>query len=438
MLKGAFLDIKEWLLETARIFRHEFSVVFHDVGVLIFFFALPLAYPIVYSLIYNPEVTRDMPVAVVDHDRTALSREFIRHADATPAMKICGYAANMEEARSWMAEKKCFAIFEIPEGYSRELGRGDQPAIQFYAEMSLLLRYRTFTSSLADLQIATGAQYRQIFMDELGVSDSSSTSTISAVGFALGDTQQGFASFIIPGIVVLILQQSMVLGVVLLGGSRQEQRRRLRGYLPPAPTGAISQSLQASEASSTTSSAGVNTSSSAKSVDIRKKLKAPTGDDLSPSAQIIGRALCYTVLYLPIIIYILHYVLRFFNYPHIGNFAQEMLFIFPLLFASAMFGQTLNIMASERESSFIIVVFTSLAFLFLSGLTWPLYAMPPFLRCISALIPATWGLEGFVRMNSNGAAMHFVARPWFWLWGLTAFYTLTAYLVARFQTRRPN
>lgn len=87
-MKGFVIDTKEWLSETARIFRHEMSLVFSDIGVMLFFFFLPIAYPIVYSLIYNTEVTRDMPVAVVDNSRTAMSREFVRHADATEAMKL--------------------------------------------------------------------------------------------------------------------------------------------------------------------------------------------------------------------------------------------------------------------------------------------------------------------------------------------------------------
>ena len=78
-MKGFVIDTKEWLSETARIFRHEMSLVFSDIGVMLFFFFLPIAYPIVYSLIYNTEVTRDMPVAVVDNSRTAMSREFVRH-----------------------------------------------------------------------------------------------------------------------------------------------------------------------------------------------------------------------------------------------------------------------------------------------------------------------------------------------------------------------
>lgn len=395
MLKGFIIDTKQWLLETARIFRHEMSLVFSDVGVMIFFFLLPLAYPIVYSLIYNPEVTRDMPVAVVDNSRTALSREFIRHADATEAIRICGYAANLQEARQWMADKKCFAIFEIPADYTEKLGRAEQPQIQFYAEMSLLLRYRTFTSSVADLQIATGAQLRQMTLDDLGMPSTGESANIGSVGFALGDTQQGFASFIIPGIVVLILQQSMILGVVLLGGSRAEQRRRLRGT----------------------------------------NLPAVEGDTASPSAQITGRTLCYTIIYIPLSIYILHYVLIFFSYPHQGAVIDYILFIFPMLLASAMLGQTLTAMATERESAFIIVVFTSVAFLFLSGLTWPRYAMSGLMKVIADLVPATWGLEGFVRINSNGASMALESTPWYCLWGLALLYSVTAYLVTRWQTR---
>ena len=70
-----------------RVFRNEWSLVLGDVGVILFFFILPLAYPIVYTLIYNPEVVEKMPVAIVDNCRSAESREFAFKADACPAIK---------------------------------------------------------------------------------------------------------------------------------------------------------------------------------------------------------------------------------------------------------------------------------------------------------------------------------------------------------------
>lgn len=47
-----------WWLETKSTVKDE--------GVLIFFLLVPLAYPLLYSWIYNNEVVREVPVAVVD------------------------------------------------------------------------------------------------------------------------------------------------------------------------------------------------------------------------------------------------------------------------------------------------------------------------------------------------------------------------------------
>lgn len=367
-------------------------MVLSSPGTMLFFFALPLAYPIVYAAIYNPEVTRDMPVAVVDRCRTAASREFVRHADATQAMKICGYAADMAEARRWWEEKKCFAVIEIPADYSAKVARGEQGVIQFYSDASLLLRYRTFLESLTELQMAIDADLREVAINTLGVSGVASAggSSIQTEAYFLGDPQQGFASFIMPGIVVLILQQSMLLGITFLGGASNERRRLNRGLDPLAV-------------------------------------------EASPMATILGKACCYVILYIPLSIYILHYIPLWFHFPHLGNLLQYLLFILPMLLATAMLGLTCICMVSEKESAFVVFVFTSVVFLFLSGLTWPRYAMQPFWQWIGDMIPATWGMEGFIRINNNGATLEQEIVPYRWLWCLTALYTLTAWLVARLR-----
>lgn len=383
--------MKRWILQLARVFSREFSLVFHSHGTMIFFFVLPIAYPIVYALIYNPEVTRDMPVAVVDNCRTAESREFVRHADATQAMEICGYASDMEEARRWWAEKKCCAVIEIPRDYSERVMRGEQGVIEFYSDASLLLRYRTFLESLTELQMATDADLRNLAINTLGANGlASQSSAVGTEAYFLGDPQQGFASFIIPGIVVLILQQSLLLGVMFLGGASNE-RRRLHGGVDP---------LQVADA--------------------------------SPSAEIIGKTLCYTAIYMPLTVYILHYVLHMFSFPHIGEMADYFLFILPMLLATCMLGLSCRFMVHEKESAFVIVVFTSVAFLFLSGITWPRYAMQPLWTLLGDLIPATWGLDGFIRINNNGGTLAQQTTPYLWMWGLTLLYGITAYLQARY------
>lgn len=388
--------INDWFSGVSRTFAREMSLVLKDIGVIIFFFGLPLLYPIVYTLIYNPELVRDIPVAVVDDCRTAQSRELARMADATEAMNIMGYPANMGEARRLMNEKECYGILYIPEDYSRRIGRGEQGVVAFYSEMSLLLRYRAFVSALTDLQLQTGAQIRRELLDALGASSvGQSSSPVSNEAYFIGDPTQGFASFIIPGIIILILQQSMLLGVTMLAGNSAERRRRNGGIDPLA-------------------------------------VQCPQ------SAGMIGRMLCYIVVYIPMTIYVLHFIPMMFDLPHIGDAADYLLFIVPLLVASAFLGMTLQIFVKERESSMLVVVFTSLVFLFLSGLTWPRYAMSPLWKMAGDCVPATWGVEGFIQINCNGGTLSEAAHPYMMLWVLAAVYFLTAYAVIAWQRRRES
>ena len=150
--------------------------MFHDVGVMMFFFLLPLLYPVCYTLIYNPEIATDMPVVVVDHSRTAESRRLARMLDATQAAKIYNYAPDLAAARRILNNHDAFGILEIPEDYSRRLGRGEQAVATFYCDMSLLLRYRTFISALADLQLAIGAEIQAAELSQVAMVSSATVS----------------------------------------------------------------------------------------------------------------------------------------------------------------------------------------------------------------------------------------------------------------------
>ncbi|MDE6332789.1 MAG: ABC transporter permease [Muribaculaceae bacterium] len=395
-----FKYIGRWFGKLGEVFAREFSIVTHDAGAMLFFIGLPLLYPIVYTLIYNPEVVRQLPVAVVDNSRTPESRELVRAASAAPAVQIFSYDANLADAKARMASGDVFAIMEIPSDYAKKLASGEQATVPMYFDMSLLLRYRALLGAMTDLQMKVMQDVTAARVETIGASGSGMTSLpVKSESNFMGDTSDGFASFVIPGIVILILQQSMVLGVMLIEGSSRERRRR-NGGIDPKMT-----------------------------------------DNAPASSLVLGKALCYTVIYIPMALYILALIPRFFNLPHIGEPSDYLLFIFPLLLASAFFGQTLSFFAKERESTFMIAVFTSVVFLFLSGLTWPRYAMSDFWRFCGDLVPGVWGIEGFIRINSNAATLSESARPFLAMWGLAALYFITAWIVMAYirkesRTRR--
>ena len=387
----------EWFNNVFRVWRRECYLVLHDGGVMLFFFALPLLYPIVYTLIYNPEIVEKMPVAVVDNCRSAESRQLVRMADGTQAIDVAGYAADMQEARRWMNEHKVVAVMEIPENYSDKQNSGSQATVQFYCDMSLLLRYRTFLMTLTQLQLAAGAQIQAATIDKAGllgqtVVGGDNASPLNTQAIMLGDPTQGFASFVIPGILVLIIQQSLILGVTMLAAGGRSRRRRNLGIDP---------------------------------------LAIPA----SPGATIVGKLMCYLMIYIPMLIYTLHFVPLMFSLPHIGHLGDYILFMLPMLVASVFMGMSLAVFVTERESSLAVVVFTSVVFLFLTGLTWPRYAMSGFWTAVGNMVPAVWGVEGFIRMNSNGSTLAEQQHPYMMLWVLSLVYFVTAYLVERYNSK---
>jgi ABC-2 type transport system permease protein len=255
--------------------------------------------------------------------------------------------------------------------------------------MSLLLRYRALLAAFTDVQMK---EITDITVDRAAMLGSAGSSLsglpIQNQAHMLGDTEQGFASFVMPGIVILILQQSMILGILMLSGTARERRRRNGGIDPEA-------------------------------------VHAPA------SAVIWGKTLCYTVFYIAPTIFLLRYIPQIFDLPHIGNPVDYLLLALPLLLATSFFGQTLAHFINDRESAFVMFVFTSVIFLFLSGVTWPRYAMPQIWQWLGDIIPAVWAVQGFISINSNAGTLAENITPYHWLWLLTAVYFLTALLRTR-------
>lgn len=380
-------------LNTCRIWRDEYTFVFRDYGVLLFFFALPFAYPIVYALIYNPELVRDVPMAVVDDCRTPLSRELVRDMDASPEVKVVSYCANMEEAKKLMYERECFGILHVPGDFSRKLMRGEQSPVLMFCDMSMLMNYKSFLVAITDVTLKMGAELQ---CEALGGDSRKEKQVIMnpvpSSSITLYNPESGYGTFLIPAVLVLILQQSLILGIGMLAGGMNE-KRRMRFYY----------------------------------------YDSPGSENRNIIHLILGKTLCYYSLYIVNAIYVLHIVPWMFRFPQNAPQWDIYIFITPFLLASILLGMTLSVFCKEREDSFILFVFTSIPFLFLSGITWPDFVMPDFFKLIAQFIPSTFCVRGFVHMNTMGATIHEVEGYYFSLWGLTLLYFISAFIVYRYR-----
>ena len=210
-----FKRIKEWPFEVARVWWREFRLVLRDEGVVIFFFALCAVYPILYSLIYNTEVARDVSIAVVDDCRSQLSRQLTRNIDATPEVRVVSIAANMQEARKLMYLKKCYSIVYIPRDFSEALGRKQQGNISVYCDMSVMLRYKNSLMAITNVTLEMGSHIQTKAVEPVIYNTGS---LIESRQVPIGNTGMGIASAILLFILPLVIQQSMILGIGMLHG----------------------------------------------------------------------------------------------------------------------------------------------------------------------------------------------------------------------------
>lgn len=375
---------KRCMIATVGYWWREYSTVFRDKEVLVFFYLLTLVYPILYALIYNPEAVTDVPVAVVDNNRTALSHRLIRNFDATSVARVVDVCANMEEARRLMMQRDSYAVLEITQNFDENIMQRQQGVVVMYADMSLLLNYKGLLMALTDVTLAMDAELRTKSLP-IGVSQSLSdiiNNPIPYTSVVMYNADSGVASFLIPAVLVLVLQQSLILGIAMLVGASHEKKR-----------GWYSRYFMVS--------------------------------------QLIGRSLCYFSLYIFNVVYLLHFIPWLFGYPQLGNVGEILLFSIPLLLSSIFFAMMLSKWVRWREYAYLLFVFTSVVFLFLSGIAWPRFAMPVVWKWVASVIPSTWGIEGFVRLSTMGASLSQVSQPYTALWILVIVYFVMACIVAK-------
>ena len=345
------------------IWKREFGTTFRDQGVLIFFVLVPLVYPLIYAFIYTNETIHEVP-----------SREYLRKVDATPDIQIVSYCADMEEAKLMLKDRRAYGIIYIPSTFSDDIVRGKQTQVSIFCDMSGLLYYKALLTANTNVSLAMNADIYPIEYEDV----------------ALYNPTNGFAAFLIPAVLVLIIQQTLLLGIGLSAGTAREQNR-FRDLVP-----------------------------------INRHYNGTL-------RIVMGKGLSYFMVYSLVSVYILCVVPWLFSLNQIAIPGVLTLFTLPYLAACIFFAMTASIAIRNRETCMLLFVFTSVPLLFLSGISWPGAAMPAFWKYFSYIFPSTFGINGYVRINSMGATLNEVSFEYQALWIQTGFYFITTCLVYRWQ-----
>lgn len=371
--------------------QKELKAVFKDQGVLIFFLLVPLAYPLLYAFIYTGEVVREVPAAVVDMNKSTLSREFIRKVDATPDVKIQSHCADMEEAKSLLKESKVYGVIYIPESFSSDITKGIQTQVTLYCDMSGMLYYKAILTASTEVSLKMNKAIKaKRAGNTTNRQDEISATPITYEAVNLFNPQAGYASFLLPAVLILIIQQTLLLGVGLSAGTARENNR-FRDLVP------LSRQYQGT------------------------------------LRIVVGKSSAYFIIYAIVSAYILCVVPNIFSLVQIAQAGTLAAFILPYVLSCIFFAMTCSIFIHHREACMMIYVFTSVPLLFISGVSWPGSAIPEFWRVISWLFPSTFGINGYIAINSMGATLDQALPEFRALWIQTGVYFLTTCIVYRRQ-----
>jgi ABC-2 type transport system permease protein len=388
-----FHKIYSWLLDAAYVWRFEMKQVIRDEGVLMFCLVVPLAYPLIYSWIYNNETVREVPVVVVDLSHSQESRKFIRMCDASPDVHVTSYAADLDDARSLVSRQVVKGIYLIPADFGTNLNRMQQGTVSVYCDMALMLTYKAIYQTAMAVASEMGAEIQtKLAGNYTNREDLITTSPLEVKDVPMFNPQGGYGTSVLPAVLMLIIQQTLALGIGLAAGTARERNR----YSDLVPI---------------------------------HKCYGGVGRIIS------GKALCYLMVYAVMSTYLTMVVPRWFHFLQLAAWQDLLALLVPYLLACVFFGMTVSCLVHYRENVILLMVFVSVPLLFMSGVSWPQSAIPGYWQGVSWLFPSTFGIRAYVRMNSMGATLGDVMFEIRCLWLQAAFYFGTACLVYGAQVR---
>lgn len=384
--------------DTLEVIKSEFKTMFKDRGVVIMLVLAPLAYPVIYCSLYQNETLIDVPVAAVDCSRSQQSRELLRHIDATQNVQISCKYGTLAEAKQAFNQKKVHGVIYIPADFNKKLIAGDQATVSMYSDISSFMYYRIISQACSNSVQAIGNQIQLERLNANGITGEAATISANPIpyyGVPLYNEGAGFASFLMPAILIIIIQQTLFLGIGMIAGtSREENRFHV---------------LVAS------------------AVHRGRTLRV-----------IIGKSICYLLMYAAWSFFILGVIPHTFNLPHIGITLDIVKFMLPFLLSVIFFSMTVSVFLPNRETGMVLFLFFSLILVFVSGVSWPQSNINNFWKVFAWIFPSTTGVQGYIKINSMGADLHRVTFEYVSLWIQTALYFATTCWAYRWQIKKSN
>ena len=348
----------------------EWKQFFTDPAAVLLLVVAGVLYAFYYPTAYVNQTVSKVPVGVVDLDHSAKSRELVRMASATQQVEVKAVYNDMLEAETAMAREDIFGFMVIPENMEKDLLNKKPTKVNIFTHGAYVMLHGTIGTAFATCALTVGA-VSKVKAIALG------KQVPSAKAMAMRDpipisiqtmynNTGSYSNYVVPSVLVVILQQSLIIGICIMGGARGHRR-------------------------------------------VRRNYRYSEVENESLPYRYLGRALAYFLHYCCFILFYHCFIYNLFDFPRRGELLPMVVFAAVFLSSVINFGMCISQVFLHRESSMQLFLNFSIPILFLANFSWPAYLMPSWMVWLSYILPSTFAVPAWLSIEQMGADIYDVA-----------------------------
>jgi len=355
--------------------------IFTDLAIVLTVVGGVVLYSFLYPQPYMKMAVSELKVVVIDHDKSDTTRQLKFMLEATPQIDIIAEVPSLLEAKKLFVSGGVKGIIIFDENFKRDLYLGKQPSVAVAADASYFLILGSILTGASKAILTESATLK------IGKIMSGATPLVRAKKeytpytlnvHALFNPQNSYVQYVIPAVFIIILQQTLLIGLGILGGRDNEN---LNFRTSCAPVWMV----------------------------------------------MTSRIVIFMSLFMVHFLFYFGFSFEFYNIVHLGAIGDILTFGFAFLLSATLLGLTLGALFPNREMVTPIIVFSSLPLVFSAGFVWPIEALPSWIVTLSLFSPTTPAIQGFLQLNQMGASFSEIMVPYATLWLQILFYGLLAY-----------
>lgn len=334
-----------------ELLMREFKLFWGNKVLRLLFFGAPLLYGILIGYVYSKGKVTDLPIIVVDEDRSEMSAKAIEMMQDNEVLSIASLQFNTANLNRLMIENSAACVVLIPKGFEKDILTKQYPEITTIVNTSNVL---TANYASGALQLVLGTLKAGVQIETLrkqGVPENlvmSQYEPFKTTFVKKNNRATNYMYFLWPGVLATVLQQVLLLGLALSFASEFE------------------------------------------SVSF-KELVLKTRSTFS---LIMVKLIPYLIM--SFLVWLMYWGFTFwFRIPFFENLGNLTLVAGIFVLAVSFIGILVSILIpNQLKATEVLMVVATPSFM-ISGFTWPLSQMPEFVQVIAQIIPLTHFLPAF-------------------------------------------